>query len=537
MKWLRGFCLVAGLATALAAASSFAQTPLQIGITNGTATVSWPNSESFNSMQTATSLLPPVQWSGASPMYYGVGSASFPVTNSQQFFRLVQSWPIFQFAVFYNVNLEMDPGAVMAINGQVFCNQGIWAGTPNVTFNSTVAAAGLVYDKATDLTNDDPWASGKGDSGTPSGNFLYPPAFHQGQLTLPIGTNNTPSSVEAVINLVTNGYGAPNPNAYTTNGLVYLFNGSDLIISNAANGLAGTKGTNITIWYQDPNNSASYLTQLNPDVTNVVAGVPNKFFSFVTNVVFYDYRESDVMQAVQIDVGKINTWLTAGGSSVNRTSYLDKVHGIQSIYVYNNVQPNPTRLPAVRLVNGAQLPHTTDPNGIYPATSGLTVTTPQPLYVQGNYNVQTASSSAGASAGTTNTAYTYPAALLADAITILSANWSDNYTSGTSLSSRNIPSATTINAAVLEGIVESTNSYYSGGVENFLRLEENWSGVTLTYNGSIVVMFPSQYATSFWPGTGLVYNPPNRNWSFDQNFTNLNKLPALTPVVSNFVTP
>jgi hypothetical protein len=81
--------------------------------------------------------------------------------------------------------------------------------------------------------------------------------------------------------------------------------------------------------------------------------------------------------------------------------------------------------------------------------------------------------------------------------------------------------------------VQSTNSNYSGGVENFLRMEEDWghgSGVTLQYNGSIVVMFASQYATNFWPGTGgNYYNPPTRQWAFDLNFTNPNKLPPLTP--------
>jgi len=148
--------------------------------------------------------------------------------------------------------------------------------------------------------------------------------------------------------------------------------------------------------------------------------------------------------------------------------------------------------------------------------------------------VQTASSSAGASAGTTNTAYTYPAALIGDAITILSGAWSD--TPGLALTSapRNSPTATTINAAALEGIVQSTNSNYSGGVENFLRLEENWTGVTLTYNGSIVVMFPSIYATSAW-SYGSYYDAPNRNWAFDYNFTVPSKLPHISPKVFRMI--
>ncbi len=463
--------------------------------------------------------------------------------------------PLFQFAVFYNMNLEIDPGAAMVLKGPVFSNQGLWAGTANVTFNSTVAAAGWIYDDATDPTNDDPWCSGKTDSGTPNGNFAFTPIAKEDSLTLPIGTNNNPASVEAIINLPgTNG--APNAYAYTTNGQMYLFNQSDLIISNSPNGLANAKGTNITIWFQD-DQQANALTQVTQDsyvITNRGKGTvtPTNYvsssnatnviyagYSFVTNVSYYDYREGDTVQAVQVDVSKLNVWLTNsranGGNSINSTSFNDKGNGIRSIYVYNNVQPASGTLPAVRLVNGAQLPATTDPSGSGRTTSGLTVTTPQPLYVEGNYNVQTATSSANASAGTTNTANTYPASLMGDAITVLSGNWKDTYNSNTNLSAR-VPSATTVNAATLEGIVQSTNSNYSGGVENFLRLEENWSGVTLTYNGSIVVMFPSQYATNPWPGTGgNFYNPPNRNWAFDLNFTVPSKLPPLTPKVYKII--
>ncbi len=91
---------------------------------------------------------------------------------------------------------------------------------------------------------------------------------------------------------------------------------------------------------------------------------------------------------------------------------------------------------------------------------------------------------------------------------------------------------TTINAAMLEGIVASNpniSGNYSGGVENFLRLLENWSGDTLTYNGSIVVLFYSQYATNSWQPTGNYYNPPTRKWAFDLNFDNALKIPPLTP--------
>jgi hypothetical protein len=100
--------------------------------------------------------------------------------------------------------------------------------------------------------------------------------------------------------------------------------------------------------------------------------------------------------------------------------------------------------------------------------------------------------------------------------------------------------ATTVNAACLEGIVQSTSANYSGGVENFLRLMENWN-TTLTYNGSIVVMFPSIYATNVWLSTassgtsGAYYNLPGRQWGFDYNFLSQNGLPPLTPQVKKLV--
>jgi hypothetical protein len=81
----------------------------------------------------------------------------------------------------------------------------------------------------------------------------------------------------------------------------------------------------------------------------------------------------------------------------------------------------------------------------------------------------------------------------------------------------------------MEGIVPSDGTYYSGGVENFMRLLEQWSGHTLTYNGSIVVMFPSQYATTPWQKNGNYYSVPTRQWGFDNNFKDSSKLPPLTP--------
>jgi hypothetical protein len=90
----------------------------------------------------------------------------------------------------------------------------------------------------------------------------------------------------------------------------------------------------------------------------------------------------------------------------------------------------------------------------------------------------------------------------------------------------------------LEGIVQSVPAIagnYSGGVENFLRFLENWNRTSTTYNGSIVVMFPSIFATNYWIGPGTYYSAPTRNWGFDFNFTQPSKLPPLTPELKDTI--
>ena len=163
------------------------------------------------------------------------------------------------------------------------------------------------------------------------------------------------------------------------------------------------------------------------------------------------------------------------------------------------------------LVNGRQLP-----------ANGLTVATGRPLYVLGDYN-----QSNPANLGTTNTSTTQPASLAADAITILSDAWTDA-NSSSPVGSRNA-AVTTVNAAFLTGVVDTTLGHYSGGMENFPRFLETWGSVVFTYNGSMIKMFPSLYATNAWNNNNNIYAPPARNWAFDFNFSDPTKLPPLTP--------
>jgi hypothetical protein len=489
--------------------------------------------------------------------------------------------PLFQFAIFYNQEMEINPGDSMNINGRVHSNYNIWAtgssASKPLTFNDVVDASGFATDTPSPLDTQN-WSN---TNRPPNriGNAVYAntnnPVSNADSLTLPVGTDsdNNPTNVESILRLPP---ASVDPNS--TNGQVYLYNTSDLVISNSANGINGNSSTNVlTVYYQNPN-AVNRLTPVVPDVSSVslytnyslsyttnnywtgaytytyttnyyitsrgklkiksidtvknkvfadqiitnstivgIYSLTNYYYSFVTNQTFYDYREGKTVQAVQVDVGKLDTWLAdnsaTGGATYNTQNVNDKTHGINSIYAYSDVGLDDSTLPAVRVTDGEQLP-----------ADGLTVSTQLPLYVKGDYNTKDGS---GTSTALGDTVHTRPAALLGDALTVLSKSWSDSNNSGTSLGDRD-PISTTINAATMEGIVPSDGTHYSGGVDNFMRLLEDWGGHTLTYNGSIVVMFPSQYATSPW-GKSNVYGVPSRQWGFDTNFKDASKLPPLTP--------
>ena len=86
-------------------------------------------------------------------------------------------------------------------------------------------------------------------------------------------------------------------------------------------------------------------------------------------------------------------------------------HGLNSVYTIDNRPMTTTSVAAVRVANGTQLP-----------ADGFTVATPTPLYVKGN---STSTTVPTPRSDLHNTANTKPAALIGDAITMLSASWND----------------------------------------------------------------------------------------------------------------
>ena len=171
---------------------------------------------------------------------------------------------------------------------------------------------------------------------------------------------------------------------------------------------------------------------------------------------------------------------------------------------------------------------------------GLTVTSENPVYVEGNYNA-TGGSCSGSPIVCTYTGTEVPSAILADAVTLLSTNWNDinsytdPYDGGDSSSKRN-GNTTYFRMAILAGKGLSfpqpsgtANDFGTdGGVHNFLRYIEYWNG-TLAYSGSIVSFFFNTQATGTYKCCNAVYNPPGRGYAFDTSFLTPSLLPPRTP--------
>lgn len=252
-----------------------------------------------------------------------------------------------------------------------------------------------------------------------------------------------------------------NPRFYNTAGVRVLVDGSNNVT------ILNTAGVAVTASSQSSADRALY-NAVRPAIT--------------TGQTIQDGREAATVRLATLDVSKLNATQVPGWNGV--------------VYVSDTSagQSGGTPKRGVRIKNG-----TTLPNG------GLTVVSDNPVYIQGDYNTSSTRQ---------------PAAVLGDAIMILSNSWTDSNSSAT-LTSRKA-SNTTINAAILSGIVPTDPSFpgklaYSGGVENFPRFLEDWSGRTFTYTGSMVQLFYSKQAVGRW-GKDNVYNPPNRAWAFDTNF-------------------
>ena len=375
----------------------------------------------------------------------GVGRP-IPVTAAVRRDVNVQAIPIFQFAVFYQGDLEIGNNPPMTITGRVQANgNGYFVPSSSLVFNSPVTLVGRAY-----------YTAKPGDPGHTS----PAPTTFNSTLTTQVHPLNMPIGASSPRDILD-----PPPSSgvdpitdqrlYNKAGMIITVTAGSISVVNASGGAVSLPASTI-----------------------------------VTNNSMYDYREGKTVLLTEIDVNKLQSQPPANGI----------------MYVIDKRTGTSSQETAIRLINGGSLP-----------AGGLSVVTPNPLYILGDFNK--------------NNGSWQPCSIVADAINILSANWNDA-NSSLGLGSRGVNNNMEVNAAFFVGNVPTTMATgFSGGLENLFRFHEDWTSGnrTLTYTGSIVCMFASKYATG--PYQNASYNAPTRVWSFDTRFLDPTKLPPGTPAV------
>lgn len=418
--------------------------------------------------------------------------------------------PLFQFAAFYNKDLEILPGAAMNLAGPVHTNGDLYLNTEaSLDVRGQVSVAGDLY---RGRKNSNVCLSNPVRIYNPTTGVSLVPSCSSRQLVNPNSLGPWNGMIRVGVDTVT----VPEPEVLDpTSGRVYwdhadirlvlnLNSSNNVVTTHSARGIE-VRNSNDTV------NSAAQaiLDACSGTISGRVVGTTNSM---------YNNREGEYIRMLELDMQGLlncihNNDLLGGSFNLDDDTdgglvfYLT-VKGPDSNAAANNY--------GIRVQNGAALRSST--SGA-PSILGLTVVSDQAVYLKGNYN-------------STNKK---PAAVLCDSFNVLSGNWSDS-NSTSSISSRT-PSDTTQNLAILSGTDSTGNiegaggqgGAYNGGLENYPRFHENWSGRTYTYLGSFVSLNKPRHVNGAWVYGNPQYNAPNRNWTYDTSFNNAANLPPITP--------
>lgn len=342
-----------------------------------------------------------------------------------------QSIPLFQFGVFYEEDLEILPGAPMTFVGWVHSNSNIYLSSNAVTFQSQLTTPDSVFWQRKDRAERLDGVRIHNAAGTAI-RLDFDSRSHLGAAFVNRSTlrfNNrlmTGASGVRPLNL-------PLPSGSDAYALIEPRLGGDTEMVRDVK-MAWKADWYIELDVANLGTACADMVQVRaagralppPAVcAAILQGRQNHF---------YDGREDLRPDLLDINIGALSTWVNA--DPVTRRVDILYVH------LSGANAGNTTRdYPAVRLVNGAQLPNSWSPV----EAGGFSVATSAPLYVRGNYN-------------TTNWK---PAAFFADAITFLSNGWDDaaqqNY------AHRNASSPTTVQAAIAAGHSATTCDWQRAG--------------------------------------------------------------------------
>lgn len=440
--------------------------------------------------------------------------------------------PVFQFAVFYNKDLEILPGREMTLSGPVHTNGDLYLDGGTLAIQGRVTTAGDLYRgrKNTNSCNSTVNAVSIANPITQS------PLGCQGSSYTAV-SQSTLSAWNGIIKTGVAKLTVPAPDTFAAQpGALYwdkadlrlvlnLNNNppqiqvrtqSNVVDSNATsrlNSCLGTIGSSGIITARRAPTVAANVGQ--------AVGYSNQF---------YNNRESRtrgtavLIQMLEVDVQAVMNCIQSNpGQILDAGRTLDDATEGGLVWHFSVSGPNSSGINnyGVRLRNGSTL-GSSIPGA--PAIKGLTVVSDQAVYTQGDYN--------------SNSSSWKPASILADSLNVLSKNWDNTKeNTATQVGSTGKPPAddTTINAAFLAGTdvtggaegAAGRNDNYNGGVENYPRFHESWTSKTLTYSGSFVSLGTPQHVNGTWKNQ--VYDIPGRDWGYETRFNNAANLPPLSP--------
>ncbi len=471
----------------------------------------------------------------------------------------VRDTPLVGYGIFYNVLMEIAPGADMQVFGPVHANRDIYAqSNSGLSFNGIVTTAGKLYhgrapgsgqgesngavnflsragDTLENMLQDSSWV----DSRSSDWLSLSSNLWGDHVLTGASGVNpSMPANIPSYVpddpatpqdELVNDAHVLIEPATKVTDTDNYPGEDTEVqkFVSQASLVLTVSAGGTVAAYKYTKDSGGDYIRRTKNGaerVSRTQLAVPGDLIvgGSASNK-FYDMRRGKWINVVDIDVGKLRTLIENDSAAAEWTNGGNTFSPATEWNGVVFVEDANTSSGSIRLVNGRHLPNR--PTTANDQAAGFTIATNVPMYVQGNYNAD------GDIPSTASEIRNYedgeaPAALAADAITILSNAWDDANSNDTNLSSREA-AATEVSAALITGVVatnKANNNRYSGGVENLPRFLETWSGVTLGYRGALIVLYESTHATEPW-GSSNVYSPPNRVWGYSKMFEENNGPP------------
>jgi hypothetical protein len=394
-------------------------------------------------------------------------SSGFVTTKVRRVFEKKYDQP-FTFAVLYMDDLELQPATSLTITGPIHTNGSLYVGTSKFT----AAAPTATYPTSGRVTFSNMFVNGASSKdplhttfSAPNFPDREPPMMWPSFLPFGWDPNLTGTNVNNNGNyheLIEVGDPAAPDDPIQA---VRFSKVADYVVLIDAN-------NTVTITSNGTYNSS--------DANNIIGAL-------TFNQSFQDVREGGPIRVTTLDVSQLGSGFPNKG--LNYTGgpmiYITDTSAGTPVTFTANGNSITTSKRAIRIKNGATI------NPI-----GLSIISGNPIYIQGDFNTGTWK----------------PTVIIGDAINVLSNNWNDT----TATASRVASNTTTVNSALIGGIVASNGTNYSGGAENFIRLLENFSTKTLTYKGSIVQLWQSAQATGVWTGSSTVYTAPSTyNWIYD----------------------